>query len=184
MAIQDNNRQKRCQVLVIGAGLAGISAALLIRKRLPTAKVVVVDKRAHLPSVGYSQALTGPAGVFFQMALHASGLLAREHLPRYGEHFWFATDPAAGLAKLTEIAADEFASHPGQHVDGSRLAHGLYQAAATQGVVFRLGTEATHVRVEWPASTVYLKDMEGVQAMQTRWIIDASGEAALLTRQF
>jgi 2-polyprenyl-6-methoxyphenol hydroxylase-like FAD-dependent oxidoreductase len=179
-----SEESKRCQVLVIGAGLAGVSAALLIKKRLPRANVVVVDRVPQLPEVGHSQALTGPAGVFFQMALHAAGCLAREHLPRHGEHFWFFRKSSDPFGDLTEIGADEFASHPGQHVDTARLAHSFYRTAELAGVRFVLGTEVSHVRIDWPASTAYLKHSEGTTAMQARWIVDASGPSGLLSKQF
>ncbi len=179
-----SEESKRCQVLVIGAGLAGVSTALLISKRLPRANVVVVDKQTELPREGHSQALTGPAGVFFQMALHSAGLLAREHLPRHGEHFWFSRKPTNAFGELTEIGADEFASHPGQHVDTLRLAHSIYRTAELAGVRFLLGAEVSHVRVDWPASTAYLKQAEGPLAMQARWIVDATGNEGLISKQF
>lgn len=177
-------RENRCQVLVIGAGLAGVSVALLLKKRLPDTRIVVVEERQELGGSGHTQVLTGPGAVFYQMAMHAAGLLAREHLPRYGEHFWFSGSQADSFRQLTEIAADEFASHPGHHVDTCALRAKLLASAETLGVQFIYGTRVSHVRAQWPASSAYLKDSNGTRAMQTRWIIDASGASSLLARQF
>ncbi|MFT7486128.1 MAG: 2-polyprenyl-6-methoxyphenol hydroxylase-like FAD-dependent oxidoreductase [Candidatus Paceibacteria bacterium] len=170
-------------VLVIGAGLAGVSTALLIKRRHPSARVLLVDKRAQLAKGGTSEPLAGVSSVFMSMALHATEILAREHLPRHGEHFWFAKTPHGTLAEMSELGADEFASHPAHHVDSRRLAHSLLGNALHEGVELLLGHEVTKVSMSWPQSSLTLQGPETALELQGRWVIDSSGRSAVLAAE-
>ena len=42
-----DSRSSKCDVAVLGGGLAGLSFALQCRQRLPNADIVVLEKREH-----------------------------------------------------------------------------------------------------------------------------------------
>jgi hypothetical protein len=168
------------EVAVIGAGLAGVTTALLVRRLRPGAAVVLLEESARPADSGTSEPLEGPASLFYQLALRAADLLAREHLPRHGEHFWLARDPRAALADLAEVDADEPGSCPAHHVDAARLAAALRGEAAAQGIEVRTGARVLSVEVARPASRVRLDGPEGPDELRARWVVDASGERALL----
>lgn len=171
------------EVIVLGAGLAGISTALLLRQRHPAARILVIEERQALPESGLSVPLSGVGSVFFSLVLHAADLLAREHLPRHGEHFWFSPSPRATLAELSEVAADEFATCPAHHVDTARLAHGLARRAEAEGIEFCFGALATELHVDWPASRLVVETAEGARELRARWLVDAGGAQALLAHE-
>ena len=182
-AALDNPTETHFDVLVIGAGLAGICTALLIRKRSPKARVAIVEQETHLPDSGNSYALSGVSSIFMSMALDATDLLTREHLPRHGEHLWFAADAQAPMSSMSEVGADEFASHPAYHVDNRRLAHSLLQRAREAGVQVLLGCEVLKLRAEWPESSVQVRCGAQSRSLHARWIVDAAGRAGLFARQ-
>lgn len=168
------------EVAVIGAGLAGVTTALLLRRLRPEVQVVVIEEAELWPSAGHSEPLEGPASLFFQLALGAADLLAREHLPRHGEHFWVGGGEASGLAELHELDADEPGSCPAYHVDASRLAAALGERARREGVAFRPGTRVEQVEPRRPASRLVVDGPEGREELHARWVVDASGPRALL----
>jgi hypothetical protein len=173
----------RCDVLVIGAGLAGVSVASLVARRLPSARVVVVERRTQPVQSSPAEPLSALASLFFSRVLGAEELLVREQLPITGTHAWFATQVHDVLSEMVELGWDAGGPRPAHHVDGARLARALARRAAGPGVEFVYGTRAQTLDLHWPESRVQLRDGRGTRELRARWVVDASGPAALLAKE-
>ncbi len=171
----------RCDLLVIGAGLAGVSAALRVKCTSPLSQVILVESERDLPETGWSEALPPGATVFFTKALRAGDLLVRGHLPSHGNHEWFAASDLDPLAAMSSVGCQETAR--AFHVDVPRLRSSLLTRARAAGVVVSLGTRVKRTELTWPESRVRLANTLGTRDLDARWIIDGSGVEACLARE-
>jgi|GEM_PF-2643379 len=168
----------RCDALVVGAGLAGSAAALLLKRRLPDARVVLVEARRERDARDASLPVSALATRFLLRDLGAGELLARRHLPCDGLYDWFAAEAADRLVGMSVVGG----SPPARafHVDPERLGEELLASAREAGAEVEEGTRATRWEGGWPESRVLLRKGETEFACAARWVIDASGAAAWL----
>lgn len=174
---------ERCDVLVIGAGIAGATTALLVKRRRSKARVVLMDARRQDKAVGTSRPLSPIASLFFSRSLQIDELLAREHLPGYGSHEWFARESGDTLATMSDLEDTSFDASRSHHVNVEKLAASIVELAKKEGVQVMEGVEVLEASITWPESELRVLGPEGESKLTTRWIVDASGRSAVLATQ-
>ncbi|MEM9553907.1 MAG: tryptophan 7-halogenase [Acidobacteriota bacterium] len=168
----------RYDAVVIGGAFSGAAAALLLKRRLPEATILVVERGERFErKVG--EATVEVSGAFLQRELGLAEHLSREHLPKHGLRYWLHADADDSLGAMTEIGPASLPDLPSFQLDRSVLDEHLLARAHAEGVEVRRPTKVVSVDLAWPRSRVVLED----QTVEARWVLDASGRQAFLARR-
>ncbi len=170
-------------VAVIGGAFSGAATALLLRREAPWLRVAVVERSGHFDrKVG--EATTEVSGCFLTKRLALTHHLCHHHVVKNGLRFWFSRGPGDDFDRCSEIGAFYQVRLPSYQVDREVLdEHVLAQAKEEGAHLFR---PARVVSIELPENESAQLVMRGnveQRQLSARWVIDASGRAALLARR-
>ncbi len=184
----DPNHLASPDVLIMGGGLAGLTLALQLRRRLPNLMVWVLDRRQHPVPIAAHKVGESTVEIGAHYLAHTLGLrdhLDNHHLRKFGFRFFFS-DGRSDFDQTTELGASRYLSVPTYQIDRGILENHLGHAARAAGVHFVDGAMVNTVmvgdgktephQVEWT-----LGDQRHLTSC--RWLIDASGRAGLLKRK-
>jgi flavin-dependent dehydrogenase len=99
--------------------------------------------------------------------------------------FWFSNDQARALDQCSETGPRYNVRLPGYQVDRAVLDEHALATAIAEGAIAQRSVQIKNVKlVEGGAQTIEWSDAKGdMYTTTTRWIVDASGVAAILARQ-
>jgi flavin-dependent dehydrogenase len=171
-------------VVIVGGAVAGASTAILLKRRMPRVKILVVEKTDHFDwKVGESTVEI--SAYFLTRVLKQYDHLSREQLPKQAFRFWFVNESVNCLREASEVGPTQLARTPSFQLDRSKLDEHLLKVAAEEGsevwrparvTAFELGGHGTN-RI-----TVERENGETVE-VNARWIVDATGRHAMLARK-
>ena len=172
-----------CEVVIVGGAFSGASTALLLKRRNPAWRIVIVEKSAEFDrKVGEST--TEVSSCFLTRVLGLSGHLAHCQLPKQGLRMWFARPGVEGLAEAAEIGAMYNSRLSGFQVDRSTLdGHVLALAIAAGCEVWR---PAKVMQLELGGAgrnELTVRVGEETRTLRAQWVVDASGRAAVIARK-
>jgi flavin-dependent dehydrogenase len=170
-------------IAVIGGSLSGSSTALQLRRRLPGARILVIEKsEAFGRRVG--EATIELSGYFLTRILGLTAHLNEHHHIKQGLRFWFQNPSCQSLDDCAEIGGRYWSRVPSYLVDRAVLDEELLRRATASGVELWRPGNVLDVQLT-PGCTQRLRvnTPSGERTVQCRWIVDASGAAALLARQ-
>lgn len=170
-------------VVVIGGALAGASSALLLRRARPDLRVLVLEKSTRFTRrVG--EATVEISGFFLGRVLGLTRHLNEHHLVKQGMRFWFANAATGDLSQCSEIGGRYQARLPSYQLDRAVVDEEVLVRAAAAGAEVRRGAKVRSVRLQ-PGGTqeISFEHDGALQTARARWVVDASGFAALLSRQ-
>ncbi len=167
-----------CDVAVIGGGFSGASTALLLKRKNPALKILVVEKSAEFDrKVGEST--TEVSSCFLTRVLGLSTYLGHCHLAKQGLRMWFADSPEQPFEECVEMGARYNSRLSGFQVDRSLLDAHLLGLAAEAGCEVLRPAKLTGVHLGGAGkNTLEI----GGKAVSAKWVIDASGRAAVIAR--
>ncbi len=170
-------RKTDWDVVIVGAAFSGASLAVLLRREHPDLRVLVVDRLEKFDrKVG--EATTEIAGHFLHKRLALTSYLANHHISKQGLRLWFCKeDGTSGFGDCAEVGADYQVRMPAFQLDRAELDEHLAELAVGEGATVRRGVKVGRIGLE--AGEV---DVAG-ERLSARWIVDASGRAAALSRQ-
>jgi len=166
-------------VLVIGGGVSGSATALLLRRRLPGARIIVVEKNAAFDrKVGESTVEI--SSFFLARILKLYDYLSREQLPKQGFRYWFTSDAARTLRSASEVGPRQLARTPSFQLDRQKLDEDLLAMASGEGVeIWRPARVVATTLPEDGSPNAFEIERDGVRTtVRARWAVDASGRAA------
>ncbi len=179
----------KVDVAILGGGLAGLALARQLARELPRAEVVVIERRPfpvpeRTHKVGESLVELG-AG-YLRDGLGLAEHLEAGHVPKLGLRFFFRGEAAQPIAERLEygvfhppgLAPDapfEGLLVPSHQIDRGRLENHLAALARDRLVARRV--EAVEL------GRPHRVRLEGDEAIEARWVIDATGRRRLLARQ-
>ncbi len=171
-------------VAVIGGALAGASTATLLLRENPRLRVVIIERAAAFARrVGESTVET--SSYFLGRTLGLTQYLNEEHLNKQGLRFWFANERATQLDECSEIGGRYLTRIAGYQVDRSTLDEEVLRRAVAAGAELRRPSQLTRAELI-PSGYQRLTirgEAGGEEQLLARWVVDASGVAALLARQ-
>ncbi len=170
-------------VVIIGGSLAGASAATLLRRECPGLRVLVIERAAQFTRrVG--EATVEISGYFLGRVLGLSQHLNNEHLVKQGMRFWFANEQTHTLADASEMGPRYHVRLPSWQLDRAVVDEEVLRRAVEAGAELRRPAQVTAVRLSSGGEQEIDVKMDGqVETIRARWVVDASGVAALLARQ-
>lgn len=168
--------------VIIGGGLAGAASALLLKRRRPGARILILE-RTTVFNRKVGEATVEVSGFFLNEVLDLQGHLAAHHLPKHGLRYWFTDGPKRRLAEMSEVGGRELPVFPAFQLNRARLDEHLIGKACEAGVEVLRDARAGTVDRDWPESLVTFTKGGRTFRVTTRWVIDASGrESFLATR--
>ena len=171
-------------VVIIGGAVAGASTAILLKRKMPRLKVLVVEKTDRFDwKVGESTVEI--SAYFLTRVLKQYDHLSREQLTKQAFRYWFVNDSVSCLRVASEVGPTQLARTPSFQLDRSKLDEHLLKVAAEEGsevwrparvTTFELGGN------DGNRLTVEREDGRRVE-VAAKWIVDASGRHAMLARK-
>ncbi len=170
-------------VAIVGGAVAGASTAILLKRRMPRLRILVVEKTDRFDwKVGESTVEI--SAYFLTRVLKQYDHLSREQLPKQAFRYWFVNDRVRNLREASEVGPTQLTRTPSFQLDRSKLDEHLLKVAAEEGsevwrparvADFTLGGDAgNRLTVEKDGKTI---------EVAARWIVDATGRHAMLARR-
>ena len=174
-------------VVILGGGLAGLTLALQLRRRMPDLDVLVLERRTHpLPEAAHK---VGESSVeiqahYLSQVLGLQDYLERRQLKKFGFRF-FWSDGAPDLTQVTELGASTFLPTQSYQLDRGMLENDLAQMVQDQGVHHRDGALVRDFTLGRKGERHAVRYEHGGSAHEATadWLVDASGRAGLLKRR-
>jgi flavin-dependent dehydrogenase len=181
--IKPTEHDGRFDVIIIGGALSGAATAIQLLRERPDLKVLILEK-----SVAFSrrvgEASVEVSGFFLCRVLGLTQHLNEAHLVKQGMRFWFFNSQTRTLEDCAEIGGRYLARVPAFQVDRAVLDEEVLRRAQAAGAV--LWRPATVNKVTLVAGGEQIVDARvnsEPRRIQARWVVDASGVAAVLGRQ-
>ncbi|HWQ91314.1 MAG TPA: NAD(P)/FAD-dependent oxidoreductase [Clostridia bacterium] len=179
----DSRSEPVFDVVIIGGALAGAATALLLLREQPRLKVLVVEKSGRFGRrVG--EATVEVSGYFLGRVLGLTQHLNESHLVKQGMRFWFYDEQAGSLPECSEIGGQYLARVPAYQVDRAVLDEEVLRRAVEAGALLWRPCAVTNVHLSSGGEQVLEILREGQpERVRSRWVVDASGVAAMLARR-
>ncbi len=170
-------------VIIVGAALSGAGAAILLLQQKPDLRVLLIEKSAAFTRrVG--EATVEVSSWYLSRALGLTQHLNESHLVKQGMRFWFANEQTQTLADCSEIGGRYQVRLPAYQVDRAVLDEEVLRRARDLGAdVWRPANVQSIQLVAGGEQIVTASDGVNTCKLTARWIVDASGVAAMLARE-
>lgn len=173
-------------IAICGGGLAGLTLALQVKRRLPGRRVTVFEPtRRPLPEachkVGESSVEVGAH--YFGAVLGLHDYMMARHLPKNGLRF-FSGVPGAAIEARAEMGPREAPRVPAYQIDRGRFENDLRAWCLEEGVDLREGWGVRDVTFGEGAHRVTAVPLEGAPTqVEARWVVDATGRRRLIAKK-
>lgn len=170
-------------VIIVGGALAGAANAILLKRELPALRILVVEKSsAFARRVG--EATVEISGYFLGRVLGLTQHLNESHLVKQGMRFWFFNERTSELPDCSEVGGRYLSRVPAFQVDRAVLDEEVLRRAVSMGVELWRPVGVGKIRLsQGGLQRVEVKQDGVTREVAARWVIDASGVAAVLARQ-
>jgi len=174
---------KDYDVVVIGGALSGAATAILLLRHNPGLRLLIVEKSARLTRrVG--EATVEVSAYFMGRVLGLTQYLNESHLVKQGLRFWFENDEVKSLGEASELGGQYQVRLPSYQLDRAAFDEEVLRRAGLAGAEILRPASVTNVELApGGAQAVTISHGGTVRTLLTRWIVDASGVAALLARK-
>jgi len=173
-------------VVICGGGLAGLTLARQLLRQPRPPRVLVCEKRRHPVreaafKVGESSVEIGAH--YFKQIVDLKDLLERDHLPKLGLRYFFTAADNRDITQRFELGTHVFPRVPSFQLDRGRLENSLLRMVRDGGATVLDLCRVHDIVLRDPVHRLEIDSAEGRQAIETRWVVDASGRAGLLKRK-
>ncbi len=169
--------------VVLGGALSGAATATLLMRRNPGIRVLVIERTEQLTRrVG--EATVEVSAFFMGRVLGLTKYLNEHHIAKQGLRFWFKNDDVRQLDEASELGAKYQVRLPSYQLDRSTFDEEVLRTAAEAGAqVIRPAVIRNVELQEGGLQSVEFKYQGENRKVKARWVVDASGVAALLARK-
>jgi len=180
--------EQRCDVLIAGGGLAGLSLSLQLRRAYPDLAITVLEQQRHpVPvaahKVGESTVEIG--GHYLADKVGLAAHLERDQLPKFGLRYFFGGDrKPADLAGYDELGPSEFLPVRTWQIDRGILENHMLETARAAGVDVRDGgiVRSFSLATREHGHVVRARANDQDLTINTRWLVDSTGRQAKLKK--
>src|SRR5512142_1339497 len=177
-------RMEAFDVAIIGGAVSGASTAILLKRRRPELRVLVVEKAEKFDwKVGESTVEI--SAYFLTRVLKQYDYLSREQLPKHAFRYWFVNDEVTRLRDASEVGPTQLPRTPSFQIDRAHLDEHLLEVAAAEGTDVWRPAKVVSLELEGEAGNrLKIERAPGeIVEVSAKWIVDASGRQALLARK-
>ncbi len=170
-------------VVIIGGALSGGATATLLLRQNPGIRILIIEKSAKL-SRRVGEATVEVSAYFMGRVLGLTQYLNESHLAKQGLRFWFTNDEVKTLADASELGPLYQVRVPSYQLDRATFDEEVLRRAGVAGAHVVRPATVTDVQLSaGNEQTVRFRNGNGTKTVRSRWIVDASGVAALLARK-
>ena len=172
-----------CDVAVLGGAFSGAATALLLKRRCPQARVLIIEK-AEVFDRKVGESTTEVSSCFLTKVLGVSTWLGHHQLPKQGLRMWFARTPEEKFEDCAEIGARYNARLAGFQVDRATLDEHLLALAVEAGCELWRPAKVASLELGGAGrNAIEVRVGEETRRVTAKWVVDASGRAALVARK-
>ena len=171
-------------VVVTGGAVAGASTAILLKRRIPGVRVLVVEKSDAFDwKVGESTVEV--SSYFLTRVLKQYDYLCREQLPKQAFRYWFFNEDVSCIKEASEVGPTQLVRVPSFQLDRAKLDTHLLEVAASEGAEVWRPARLTAFELNGEAgNTVTVEKSDGSRVtVHCKWLVDATGRHAMLARK-
>jgi flavin-dependent dehydrogenase len=176
---------ERCDVAILGGGLAGLTLSIQIKQARPDTSIVVLEKRegpAPLAAFKVGESTVSSGAHYFAEVVGVKEHLEKEQLIKCGLRYWLPADGNHDLVKRPEKGPRGWPPHDNYQIDRGLFENFLAARARQLGVEVTQGVRVQEVALADPHRVKF--EQFGREAeLEARWVVDAAGRASLLKRQ-
>jgi flavin-dependent dehydrogenase len=182
-AAAKNDPDEIYDVVVIGGALSGAASATLLLRKNPGIRILIIEKSEKLTRrVG--EATVEVSAYFMGHVLGLTRYMNDSHISKQGLRFWFANEKVKSLDQSSEVGPRYLARLPSYQLDRATFDEEVLRRAAEAGATVLRPAIVSNVRLEAGGmQTMEVKNGDRRFSVGARWIVDASGLAALLSRK-
>src|SRR6187431_3051059 len=119
-------------VAILGGAFSGSAAALMLKRKFPAARVLIIEKNAEFDrKVGEST--TEVSSCYMTRILGLANYLGHEQLAKQGLRLWFTSSPDQRFDECVEVGPRYSARVPTFQVDRSKLDTHMLERACAAG---------------------------------------------------
>jgi flavin-dependent dehydrogenase len=175
------------EAVILGGGLAGLCLALQLRNRFADMDILVLERNRHpLPEAAHKvgESTVEIGADYFDTVLGLREHMDEAHLRKFGLRYFFS-DGREDIENTTELGVSRILPAPSYQIDRGIFENFLGEEARRRGIDFRDGTtvKGFDLGQRGAAHNVRFTDDAGEHQVSTRWLLDASGRAALIRRR-
>src|ERR1022692_4891594 len=175
--------EKSYDVAIVGGALAGAAAAILLLREQPKLRVVILEKSSAFGRrVG--EATVEISAYFLCRVLGLTQYLNEAQLVKQGMRFWFSNPGCQTLADCSELGGKYLSRVPSFQVDRAALDEEVLRRAKELGAEIWRPASAGKIELNpGGGQKIEVCFQDQKKTISSRWMVDASGGAALLARQ-
>ena len=149
----------------------------------PGIRVLIVEKSAKL-SRRVGEATVEVSAYFMGRVLGLTQYLNENHLVKQGLRFWFTNDEVKNLEEASELGGRYQVRLPSYQLDRAQFDEEVLRRACAAGAELLRPASIVEVQLaDGKEQSVTVKNGAGTKTIRSRWIVDASGVAAVLARK-
>jgi flavin-dependent dehydrogenase len=180
-------------VVIIGGAFSGAATALLLKRKRPEARVLIIEKNAEFDrKVGEST--TEVSSCYMNRILGLTHYLGHHQLAKQGLRLWFSNQPDQPFDDCVEVGTRYQSRLPGYQVDRAKLDSHMLNLAVRAGCdlwrpakvtnceLNSASDQTTSAIVGFPSEGQTSPDLHE-RTVRARWIVDATGRATMLARK-
>jgi flavin-dependent dehydrogenase len=170
-------------VVIIGGAFSGAATALMLKRKRPEARILVIEKTAEFDrKVGEST--TEVSSCYMTRILGLTHYLGHHQLAKQGLRLWFSNRPDQPFDDCVEVGTRYHSRLPGFQVDRAKLDSHMLELAVQAGCELWRPAKLTNCELDnGNGQRVSVFVDLGERTTTCRWIVDATGRAAMLARK-
>jgi flavin-dependent dehydrogenase len=170
-------------VVIMGGALSGAATATLLLRQNPGIRVLILEKSTKL-SRRVGEATVEVSAYFIGRVLGLTQYLNESHMAKQGLRFWFTNGEVKTLADASEIGSLYQVRVPSYQLDRAAFDEEVLRRAGVAGAEILRPATIIDVQLQpGKEQTVTFRTGDGTMTVRSRWIVDASGVAAILARK-
>lgn len=175
-----NMKNYDCDVLIIGASMAGSCLARQLKLRHPELAITVLDRK-HEFSYWVGESMLEIFWDYAATDLKLGPYLDANYLYKHGLRFFFdSPEKNLPLAQMSEIGRSWYDSVPAHQIDRKRFDQDMRRFNLESGIDVRMNCPVTDVHIDAESGH---RVSTGDGELRCRWLVDAAGFGAPLARK-
>jgi flavin-dependent dehydrogenase len=178
----------RCDVLIAGGGLAGLSLSLQLKQVYPDFQITVLEQQKHPVPIAAHKVGESTVEIGGYYLTHKVGLadhLEQTQLPKFGLRYFFGGDKKPNdLSGYDELGLSEFLPVRTYQLDRGILENHMLERARQSGIDIQDGASVRSLSLgnKGGRHTITGRTNDADFSISARWLVDSTGRQAKLKK--